>query len=216
MKTGRTRLRVWKIALYNRKGGPGKSTTAICLAVVAAEKQRVAIVDADPQGSVTAWSRRRKGDAPRVLAASLLRLPEALAAADAEGYDGSVVDLPGSYGLDEIDALSRSKVDLVVVPVRPTALDLAASRSTLEALAAQHLRAVVVLTQVRARGRESNEIREALSRSAPVLRSTLGERIAYQIAISGGEGVTEYDPHSLAADEVHALFAEIRRTIRGK
>ena len=208
---------MWKLAIYNRKGGPGKSTTGMCLAVVAAEKQRVAIVDADPQGSVVAWSRKReRDDDPRVLAASLLRLPEALAAADAEGYDGALVDLPGSYGLDEIDALVRSKVDLVVVPVRPTALDLAASRSTLEALVAKNLRAVVLLTQVRTRGREANEIREALSRSAPVLKSELGERVAFQFAITGGMGVTESDPHSTAADEVRALFAEIRRTLRGK
>ena len=60
------------VAFAGQKGGVGKSTTAVCLAVAALEAgSRVLLVDADPQGTVRTWGEvaaERKRPAPTVIA----------------------------------------------------------------------------------------------------------------------------------------------------
>ena len=48
------------IALVSQKGGSGKSTLAIGLAVAAMQHgHKVCVLEADPQGTVSNWRRRR-------------------------------------------------------------------------------------------------------------------------------------------------------------
>jgi chromosome partitioning protein len=51
------------IGVLNKKGGVGKTTIAINLgAVIAKARNRVLLVDADPQGSAPTWSAAREAD----------------------------------------------------------------------------------------------------------------------------------------------------------
>jgi chromosome partitioning protein len=55
------------LALFSQKGGTGKTTLAVHLAVAAGEAgQVVALVDTDPKRSATAWGRARNGQPPLV------------------------------------------------------------------------------------------------------------------------------------------------------
>jgi len=55
------------IALVSRKGGTGKSTLAIGLAVAAMEAgHKVCLLEADPLGTVSNWRRRRTSTEPTV------------------------------------------------------------------------------------------------------------------------------------------------------
>jgi chromosome partitioning protein len=205
---------MWKLALWTRKGGSGKSTLAASLGVIAAaERKRIAIVDADPQGSISSWSHRREAETPFVAAASFLNLPNALRAAESDGYAGVIVDLPGTLGKDEARALKL--VDVVLVPMRPTPFDLVATRTSLAVAASAGVRAIVVLTQLRPRAREAVEARELLaSEGAIVVPTEVGFRAAFPAAIAGGFGVTEYEPKGRAAAEITALFADVRKALR--
>jgi chromosome partitioning protein len=94
--------------------------------------------------------------------------------------------------------------------MRPTPFDYDATATSLAVAAEMNVRPVVVLSQVRSRGREAEEVRAALAQRATVLPTEIGERIAFQVAIAGGLGVTESDPSSAAADEIRALLNDLR------
>ena len=73
------------IALIAQKGGVGKTTLAVNLAVASGLK--TALFDLDQQESAVMWADRRKADLPHVEFLTERRLPEALKAAEAQGFD---------------------------------------------------------------------------------------------------------------------------------
>src|SRR5690349_2786294 len=96
------------IAVVNSKGGVGKTTLASALAVRAAEDSpRIALVDFDPQGSLTAWSRRREahgdGDPNPCLFRDPTepdRLPDPASVREAlerDGWDWCILDSPPGF-----------------------------------------------------------------------------------------------------------------------
>src|ERR1035438_4938583 len=83
------------LALVAQKGGTGKTTLAIALAVAAAAAGRkVLVLDVGPQGPACNWGDRREGDNPIVLDAQPGRLPAALQKAEAGGIDFVIIDTP--------------------------------------------------------------------------------------------------------------------------
>ena len=55
------------LALLSQKGGSGKTTLAVHIAVAAEEAgERVVLLDTDPQGSARAWSQVRTKESPAV------------------------------------------------------------------------------------------------------------------------------------------------------
>ena len=58
---------MWTITLASQKGGTGKSTLAIGLAVSAMEDgERVCMLETDPQGTISNWGKRRANPEPAV------------------------------------------------------------------------------------------------------------------------------------------------------
>lgn len=130
-----------KIAVVNTKGGVGKTTTAVYLAVVAAESGlEVELLDADPQGSATSWAElASEGGTPlpfQVAAANKITL------ARQDRNDVTVIDTPP--GAADIIQAAIDAADVVIVPTAPSGLDLQRVWPTLEAAA--HKPAGVLLT----------------------------------------------------------------------
>ena len=68
------------VCLLAQKGGTGKTTLCLHLAVLAGELGHdAAVVDIDPQASASAWRRRRASTKPEVMRREASELPEALA-----------------------------------------------------------------------------------------------------------------------------------------
>ena len=119
------------LGLLSRKGGSGKTTLAVHLAVAAqASGRRVLLVDLDPQGSAAAWWRARTAETPELEAATPDRLPALLDAARKAGVDLVVVDTRPSVEADAAQVAALS--DFVLVPTRPAILDLRAILATLD------------------------------------------------------------------------------------
>src|SRR4051794_23697172 len=122
------------ITFASAKGGTGKTSLSASLGVAAlAAGEKPYLIDMDPQGSLSAWGRRRGGDALPVDRIDAARLPSAIAGLPAAGYPLAIID---TAGVDNVAASAAMKIaDLVMIPARPSTLDLEASRPTLAALA---------------------------------------------------------------------------------
>ena len=115
-----------KIALIAQKGGVGKTTMAVNLAVAAGPK--TALFDLDPQESAVIWADRRKAEAPHVEFLTERRLPDGLAAAEKQGFSLAIIDTPPAAGPQAFTAAQAA--DLVLIPCRPSLVDLDAIRRT--------------------------------------------------------------------------------------
>ena len=206
------------LALLARKGGAGKTTLAVHLAVIAAQSGlRVLLVDTDPQRSTAAWWRSRQADTPELVECEASQLPDVLAAARADGIELVVVDTRPSVEADTATVARLS--DFVLIPTRPTILDLRAIAATVEVVRAVNRPGAIVLNAVLAgRGDEESpqaaEAREALAAYAlEVAPVAVGNRVALGHALVDGLAVTEFDPAGKASAELQALFQFVKRRL---
>jgi chromosome partitioning protein len=202
------------VALLARKGGTGKTTLAVHLAVVAQQTgRRVLLVDTDPQRSAGDWWRARQLDTPELVECSARQVPEVLAAARDDRIDLVVVDTRPSVEADTAEIARLA--DLVLIPTRPLIVDLRTIAATTDVLKAVRLppeRAIIVLNQVRASpGFGENSLttearRELTIYGFPVASMAIGYRAALADALIDGCAVTEFDPRSKGAEEIRKLF----------
>ena len=117
------------IAIIAQKGGAGKTTVAVNLAVAAeAAGIKTALFDLDAQESATVWSDRREAKSPHVEFLTERRLPDAIKAAQHEGFALCIIDTPPAAGPQALTAAEAA--DLVLIPCRPSLVDLDAIRRT--------------------------------------------------------------------------------------
>lgn len=200
-----------RIVLVQQKGGAAKTTLCVHLAV-AAEKAgyKTAIIDTDPQGSASAvWGAARGGRAPPVASVLAAELREALEAAEADGYEVAFIDT-APHTAPAIEMVARS-VDLAIVPVQPSVLDVAATQQTVDLLRAAKVPAVAILTRAPPKkDEETTETAKALEAlGLPLLNTWMGERKVYRRALTQGQAVAEFEPRSKAALEIQKIWKEI-------
>ncbi|WP_333673579.1 ParA family partition ATPase [Elioraea tepidiphila] len=199
------------IAIAGQKGGAGKTTLAVHLAVTAqASGLRVGVIDADPQGSASAWASARPAEASPLTVAALTGgdVRRGLEAARADGLDLVVVDTPPHASAATASALPG--VDLVLLPVRPSVLDLAALPAALALVDAAQVPALLVLSAVPARCAEEPEVRRALAEAGrAVAETTIHDRADFRRALATGRAVAETAPGSPAAREIRGLWREL-------
>ena len=135
------------LALISQKGGAGKTTLALNLAVAAVmDGKQTAVIDLDPQTSATDWGDSREKEAPVVVAAVANRLTKVLEAAASSGADLAVIDTaPHS---ESASLAAARAADLVLIPCRPSILDLRAIGSTVDLVNLAQAQASIVLNAV--------------------------------------------------------------------
>ena len=207
--------KVFNIA--QQKGGAGKTTVAVNLAV-AWSKQRgkkVALLDVDPQGSSTVWHEAREHFLGAEETGLTFRRAAGKRALDearklARNHDMVVVDMP-PHGSTAANAAIRAAT-MVVIPVQPTPLDFWATMPTLEVAAAEKKPVLLVLNRVPPRALLTATMITRLGEyKVRVAKSPLGNRVAFAESIGAGRTVLETKPRSIAATEVRALAREIVR-----
>lgn len=203
-----------KIAFLSQKGGSGKTTLAVHTAVVAQELgERVVIVDTDIQQSATSWGESRQDGSPMVATASAIELDAVFDAASDEGMSLAIVDTAPHAAPDA--ARVANHVDLVVIPCRPTAFDLAAVSKAVEIVKAAGVKAVFVLSACPFRSPEINEAREILGEyGLPVCPIDIVDRRAFSRAISTGRAVTEFESNGKAASEIRELWNWLKKELK--
>jgi chromosome partitioning protein len=199
-------------AVYTGKGGSGKTTTTVHLAVAAKMAgESVAIFDADHhQRSAEAWSAARSERneyLPVVASVTPASIDEALAAARHDGITFCLIDAPPLTTADARRLLREAEA--IIIPVRPSAFDLNALPRTLEIINALGKPFAVVLNACPIRAPEIQEARNELARMSVPVIATLHERRAFSRAVSTGRAVMEFEPAGRAAEEINALWRSL-------
>lgn len=196
------------VTVAQQKGGAGKTMLAASLAAAYAGTRRVALLDIDPQHSLSRWHALRPASAPAIalsdlsgwrLAAEIERLRR--------GHDLLIVDSPPQVDTDARLAI-RAAV-LVLVPVQPSAPDLWAATATLDLARAERRSARLVLNRVAGATLRPPIAAEIARLAQPPLAARLGNRIGFANAFAQGLGITEAAPRSLGARELQALADEV-------
>jgi chromosome partitioning protein len=202
------------IALISRKGGCGKTTLAVHLAVCAVRAGKaVALIDLDPQGSSFDWFEVRESqDELAATRASEQQLPELLKQAEIGGVDLCIIDTaPHS---DSAAATAAKLADFVLVPCRPARFDMKAIPSTMAIVQLTKTPAALVVNVAPPVGKLAEEAKEALElQGYPVLESVVSGRVAFNYAVTDGRSVHEYEPNGKAAQEISELYQEIMSVI---
>jgi chromosome partitioning protein len=196
-----------KLALVAQKGGVGKTTIAVNLAATAqgAGVQTV-LFDLDQQESAVIWSDRRASEQPHVEFLTERRLEEALRAAEGQGFGLAIIDTPPAAGPQAYTAAQAA--DLVLIPCRPSLVDLDAIKRTAQLVKSAGIEAFVVFNAAAPGATTLIEDAAAIVRDsgltvAPVV---LRERSAYRAAWPLGKAVAETEPYGKAAAEIAELM----------
>lgn len=194
------------VAIISQKGGAGKTTLAIHLAAAATRAGRVSLlIDTDPQASASQWAEWRKGVPPEVIDSAPPRIPAKIAAAAAHGAELILIDTPPHADLAASKAAECA--DLVLIPCRPSAFDLAAMRTTIRLVELLSRSAFVVFTAGPPHAphiyADAQELVAGFGgQTCPII---LPDRAAYRHAVAGGQTVFELDPGGKAASEIEQL-----------
>ncbi|HOE19057.1 MAG TPA: ParA family partition ATPase [Syntrophorhabdaceae bacterium] len=204
------------ITVASTKGGVGKSTIAVNLAVEAAKDgKRVLLVDSDIQGSSIGFRAAREKDDIKAMSIITNTLHRDLR--DFQNFNYIIVDVGGrDTGVFRSALLAA---DMVIIPVLPSQYDIWAAADNVEnirlARVVKEFKAYFLFNQVIQGTKISGEATAALEEiigedGIKLMESQLVSRVAYKNSISKGLGVSEYEPNGKAASEIHALYNEIK------
>jgi chromosome partitioning protein len=194
------------IAIVAQKGGAGKTTLAINLAAAAEQAGHVAlIIDTDPQASACEWASWRKGGPPEVIDSAPPRLAAKIAQAHSQGATFIVIDTPPHA--DAAASKAVEAADMVLIPCRPSAFDLAAIRTTGQLVKLHGKPAALVFTAGPARAPKIYGDATALVESfgINVCPHIVADRAAFRHASAAGQSVFEFEPGGRAAAEIAAV-----------
>jgi chromosome partitioning protein len=200
------------ITFAQQKGGSGKTTLAAHLAVTwALQGLAVAIIDIDPQGSLSAWYQRREQ----------AHLAPLLTHVRVNGWrtQHEVESLARDHALVVLDSPPQAETeariavrvaDVVIVPVQPSPVDVWATMPTLDLIRQEKARALLVANRVPSRANLADVVLARLADlGVPLAQARIGNRVAYAAAMLDGRTATEIDRHHAAAREIAALASEL-------
>lgn len=195
------------VAFLSQKGGTGKTTLAVHLAVAAERRDvPVAVLDLDPQASAADWKDSREGDSPSVTSIQSSRLRKALEVAESAGAALVIID-SAPHSADAAVAAAEA-ADLILIPCRAGILDLRAIATTSRIVKVTGKPAFVILNAAPIRAPRLMEDAAAAvgQHGLAVAPVVIHQRSAYAHSLTAGQTAEEYEPDGKAAEEVGALF----------
>jgi len=198
------------VSFLNPKGGSGKTTSVINVgSCLARSGKRVAVVDTDPQMSVTNWSKAEKSAFDVYTASSEKDVYQVRK--ELSDYDYVIIDGAGS--LSVITSAGVMVSDLVIIPVSPSPLDFSATGSVVDVLEAQAynrpVEARFLITRKIEQATMLGVLKESIAQTKiPLFRTAITQRQSYIKSILEGESVFESNDNA-AKGEIEILTREI-------
>lgn len=205
------------LSVFSSKGGAGKSTVVANLAATALmNKERVGIIDLDPQRSMCAWRDLRPTGNIAVRDCAPSDLARCLETERRRGlFDLVLLDPPP--GENSAGANAIKYADIVLTPARPGAFDLLALSKSFEMIRRERKRFGVILNAAPPLrdGVEAPLVRQArtslIELGARLWRHQITQRMVLVYAAANGLGVAEYEPNGSSAREFQQLWQSIRK-----
>jgi chromosome partitioning protein len=207
------------IVIANQKGGSGKSTSTVHLAVAAeqAGDGPVLISDTDPQGSTGDWFNQRKKsglDAPRYAPLTLSDLSNNLRALKEAGAAYLFIDTAPSIG--SVNAELFAVADIILIPLNPTPTDLRALVKGLPIIKQSGKPFYFMLARVRPNLRNNDGVAMALDALGLVLPARMHERVIYAESFAHGKTAFEIESKGVAAQELASIWKSLKERIQEK
>ena len=209
------------LAVVSRKGGAGKTTVSVNLALAArAMGVKAVLADADPARSACDVLKGREDAASLIFETSAAKLFTLIEASRRAGADLLIIDTPAAPEADVAEAVKVA--DLCLAVARPTYLDLAAAVRSVAIIQRLGKDGQIVLNQCAPtrNGVEPPQVVKAMEAlrfaGLPVAAIALRSRVGYQIASAQMRGVIELEGQAAASAEVRALFNEVWRRLCGE
>jgi chromosome partitioning protein len=206
------------LAVLSQKGGTGKTTLAVHLAVAAwASQRRVLIADLDPQRSASEWRKTRAGPGPGLIESKPGALFVAQQASERAGVNLMVLDTRPAADSDTAEAIRCA--DLCLIVLRPSFFDLKATARMVDMTRAMGKTAAFVLNQAPPRRgeRESPAVLETVEGlrpfGLPIAPVGLRARAAYQSSVAKGLTAQEAAPASTAAREIALMWGYVETAL---
>ncbi len=206
---------MYTITATSLKGGSGK--TNFC-AAASVEFERlgfgpVALIDTDPQGSLSAWWNARASSTPQFAAVDIRQLPTHLHLLDHEGIHLTIIDTPPA--ISHVIHATIAVSDLVIVPVRPSPSDLRAVGAIVNVIEAAGKDFIFVINAATPRTKIATDALKVLAEYGKVSPAILHNRIDFAVSMIDGRTVGELDQHSKSAQEITLLAKYVyKRLVR--
>ena len=201
------------VTLLSQKGGTGKTTIALHLAVAAElDGKPTAVIDLDPQQSAALWGDTRASETPVVVSAQAARLPQVLDTAREHDAAFAVIDTaPHS----ESAALAAARAaDFCLIPCRAAILDLKAIGTSIDVARLAKTPFAVLLNAIPPRGTLSAEAADVVrGYGVDLIPVCLVHRAAYVHALTAGQTAQEYEPKGKAAEEIRLTYLYISKLL---
>jgi chromosome partitioning protein len=208
------------IVIHNPKGGSGKSTLTVHIADTAERTGDGPVVfsDADPQGSAADWFNQRKKaniDAPRYVELSLSNCQEKVRDLRAAGASYLFIDTtPSRAEKGTVNEALLRLADLIAIPLNPTAADLRSLVKGLPLIRDSGKPFHFILARVRPNLKNNDGTAAALEALGLVLPTRMHERVIYADTFAHGRTALETEPKGPAAQELSALWIDLKDKIQ--
>jgi chromosome partitioning protein len=204
------------IGIIGQKGGGGKSTAAINLAVAAAEKAQAAVViDTDQQANVAKWKDRRKADNVAVVAAPASRINQTIHTAREHGADIVIVDSPGHNATAALETVRASELVILPVEAQMFHFETLPSMRDLIRIGGDTPTWVLINKLHPSASVQAEKLKKLLSQtySMPVCPVHLTRLDVYATSADVGLAVLEQEPNGKAANDVRELYKFICKQV---
>ncbi len=194
------------LTFASQKGGSGKTTLSGHIAVQAERCGfgPVALIDTDPQESLSDWWNERSEETPVFVQTSTARLREDIDKLRELGFKLLVIDTPPAITTTISEVIRFS--DLVVIPSRPSPHDLRAIGRTVEIVEGLGKPMIFVVNAANSRARITSEAVIALSQHGTLAPAIIHQRSDFATSMIDGRTVMEIRHASRSAAEVAHLW----------